>query len=228
MAMMIVMAMPMTAFAEESDSTLISSEKVTLTLPYGKSRSVESKEFTINTYNDNGVTVYSIDVEDPEYRLAAMEYINNLTGDVNSENKTRGVLLPGESEYHNDTDDDGEARSYSWARNTVSIGKNNFEGGQSGLWLGSGNCEYIVLQESITVKGIGYTVSWPTGFSASGSSSSASWTSNPRYANVTGASFNGFVISSGATSCTFSNGADIYTSSRIYRPMNYLKFSYFS
>ncbi len=49
------------------------------------------------------MTVYSFDVEDEKYRQSAMEYINKLTGDPGLSAQTRGVLLPGQTEYHNDT-----------------------------------------------------------------------------------------------------------------------------
>lgn len=223
-----LLLVPMTAFATETGATLISSEKVSL-LPSGsKARSGESKEFTLETYNDNGVTVYSFDVEDPEYRQAAMEYINQLTGDsvYAASNNTRGLLLPGESEYHNDTKYDGDAMSYAWKRNTADTWNNNFEGGQSSLWNGSGNCDYIVLNQGIDVNGIAVSISWPP--AVSGSGSSASWQSNPVYSNVAGASFSGLTVGGTAFSCAFSENGDVYVGSRIYRPVTYIKFSYFS
>ena len=122
-------------------------------------RSAETKEFTLSTYEDNGRTVYSFDVEDEEYRQAAMEYINELTGDPGPTPQTRGILQPGESEYHNDTQYDGDAMSYAWKRNTAGQTDNNFEGGQSSLWSGSGNCDYIVLNQGISVSGIAVSIS---------------------------------------------------------------------
>lgn len=71
----------------------------------------------MNIYNDNGVTVYS--------------FINKLTGDPGSSPQTRGPLRPGESEYHNDTQNDGDSIAYAWKRNTAGTWDNNFEGGQS-------------------------------------------------------------------------------------------------
>ena len=82
--------------------------KVTLAPSASESRNngnrAANQAFTLNTYNDNGVTVYSFDVEDPAYRQSAMDYINRLTGDPGI---SRGPLLPGQSEYHNDTKYDG-------------------------------------------------------------------------------------------------------------------------
>lgn len=77
-------------------------------------------------------------------------------------------------------------------RNTAGQTDNNFEGGQSSLWSGSGNCDYIVLNQGISVSGIAVSISWPP--SVSGSGSSASWQSQPVYDNVAGASFNGLVV----------------------------------
>ena len=154
LAMGAVMLMPVTAFAAEDEPTLISTQEVALSPSGANTRSAETKEFTLSTYEDNGRTVYSFDVEDEEYRQAAMEYINELTGDPGPTPQTRGILQPGESEYHNDTQYDGDAMSYAWKRNTAGQTDNNFEGGQSSLWSGSGNCDYIVLNQGISVSGI--------------------------------------------------------------------------
>lgn len=143
----------------------------------------------MKTYNDNGVTVYSFDVEDEECRQAAMEYINKLTGDPGSSPQIRGPLRPGESEYHNDTEYDGDAIAYAWKENTAGTWDNNFEGGQLSGWTGSGSCDYVVLNQGISVSGIGVTISWPP--AVSGSGSSASWQSQPIYENIAGASFSG-------------------------------------
>lgn len=113
-----------------------------------------------------------------------------------------------------------------WKRNTAGQTDNNFEGGQSSLWSGSGNCDYIVLNQGISVSGIAVSISWPP--SVSGSGSSASWQSQPVYDNVAGASFNGLVVGGTAFSCTFSENGDVYVGSRIYRPTTTIKFSYFS
>lgn len=221
-----VMLMPLTAFAAENEPTLISTQQVTLTPSDATTRSAESKDFTLNTYNDKGMTVYSFDVEDEEYRQAAMEYINELTGDSGPTPQTRGVLKPGDSEYHNDTQYDGDAVSYAWKRNTADSTANNFEGGQSSLWSGSGNCDYIVLNQGISVSGIAVSISWPP--SVSGSGSSASWQSQPIYDNVAGATFDGLRVGGTAFSCTFSENGDVYVGSRVYRPTTNIKFSYFS
>ena len=220
------MLMPFTAFAAESEPALVSTQQVVLTPSGTMTRSVESKEFTLSTYNDNGRTVYSFDVEDEEYRQAAMEYINELTGDPGPTSQTRGVLMPGQSEYHNDTQYDGDATSYAWKRNTADLTGNNFEGGQSSLWSGSGKCNYIVLNQGISVSGVAVSISWPP--SVSGSGSSASWQSQPIYDNVAGASFSGLRVGGTAFSCTFSENGDVYVGSRIYRPTTNIKFSYFS
>jgi len=227
--------MPSTAFASSDSSTpqLISEKKVQLTVNSNGVSSLLSravnKEFTLRTYNDKGVTVYGFDVEDPEYRQSAQEYINGLTGDPASsygEIQSFGILLPGQSEYHNDTQYDGSAVSYAWKRNTADTWNNNFEGGQSSLWSGSGNANYIVLNQGISISGIAVTISWPP--SVSGSGNSASWQSQPVYSNVTGASFSGMTVSGTAFSCSFSENGDVYVGSRIYRPVTYIGFSYFS
>lgn len=130
MALGIAMFVPTTAFASSnSDAILVSTEQVTLTSSEGTTRSAENKKFILKTYDDNGATVYSFDVENEEYRQAAMEYINKLTGDPGPSPQTRGPLLPGQSEYHNDTQYEGAAMSYAWKRNTASTWGNNFEGG---------------------------------------------------------------------------------------------------
>ena len=170
LAMGAVMLMPVTAFAAEDEPTLISTQEVALSPSGANTRSAETKEFTLSTYEDNGRTVYSFDVEDEEYRQAAMEYINELTGDPGPTPQTRGILQPGESEYHNDTQYDGDAMSYAWKRNTAGQTDNNFEGGQSSLWSGSGNCDYIVLNQGISVSGIAVSISWPPSVSGSGMS----------------------------------------------------------
>ena len=228
--------MPSTAFAsaDSSAAQLISEKKVQLTASNNiQARSLlseaASKEFTLRTYEDNGVTVYGFDVEDPEYRQAAQEYINGLTGDPSysyGEIQPFSVLLPGESEYHNDTQYDGSAISYAWKRNTATTWNNNFEGGQSSMWSGSGNANYIVLNQGISVSGIAVTISWPP--SVSGSGNSASWQSQPVSGNIAGSSFSGMTVSGTAFSCSFSENGDVYVGSRIYRPVTYISFSYFS
>lgn len=226
-AMGVAMLVPTTAFASaNSGATLVSTEKVTLTPSEATTRSAENKEFTLKTYDDNGVTVYSFDVEDEEYRQAAMEYINKLTGDPGPSPQTRGPLLPGQSEYHNDTQYHGDAMSYAWKENTAGTWDNNFEGGQSSSWTGSGNCEYIVLNQGISVSGIAVSITWPP--AVSGSGSSASWQSQPIYDNIAGSSFSGMKVGGTAFSCTFSENGDVYVGSRVYRPTTNIKFSYFS
>ena len=230
LTLVVLLIVPTTALAAETDATLISSEKIVLFSSDSKTRSGESKEFTLKTYNDNGVTVYSFDVEDPEYRQAAMEYINQLTRDsvYTSSNNTREHLSPGESEEHVDTQYDGDAMSYAWKRNNA-IGdpwSNNFEGGQSSQWTGTGNCDYIILNQGIDINGFLVSVSWPP--SLSGSGSSASWQSNPIYSNVAGASFSGLTVGGTAFSCAFTESGDVYVGNHIYRPVTYIKFSYFS
>lgn len=91
LAMGAVMLMPVTAFAAEDEPTLISTQEVALSPSGANTRSAETKEFTLSTYEDNGRTVYSFDVEDEEYRQAAMEYINELTGDPGPTPQTRGI-----------------------------------------------------------------------------------------------------------------------------------------
>lgn len=78
-------------FAAEDEPTLISTQEVALSPSGANTRSAETKEFTLSTYEDNGRTVYSFDVEDEEYRQAAMEYINELTGDPGPTPQTRGI-----------------------------------------------------------------------------------------------------------------------------------------
>lgn len=221
-----IMLIPATTFATEDDLSLISTKKVALSPSGINTISAEAKEFTLNTYEDNGRTVYSFDAQDEEYRQAAMEYINKLTSDPGFTPHTRGVLLPGQSEYHNDTQYDGSAMSYAWKRNTFDSVRNNFEGGQSTVWYGSGKCDYIVLNQGISVSGIAVSISWPP--SVSGSGNSASWQSQPVYANAAGASFSGLEVGASAFSCTFSENGDVYVGSRIYRPTTNIKFSYFS
>lgn len=224
MIMGVIMLMPMTVIAADDQATLISSEQITLSTSDSMAKSVESKEFTLETYNDNGVTIYSFDVEDEEYRQAAMEYINKLTGDPGSSPLARGTLLPGETEYHNDTQYDGDAASYAWKRNTIGADwKNNFEGGQSTSWDGSGSCDYIVLNQYIKVNGLAVSISWPPSISVNGNS--GSWQSQPIYANVAGASFNSLAVGVTATSCEFTENGDVYVGNRIYRPATYIKFS---
>ena len=116
--------------------------------------------------------------------------------------------------------------SYAWKRNTAGATSNNFEGGQSSAWNGSRNCDYIVLNQGISVSGIAVSISWPS--AVSGSGSSASWQSQPVYDNIAGASFHGLVVVGTAFSWTFSENGNVYVGSRIYRPATNIKFSYFS
>ena len=62
LAMGAVMLMPVTAFAAEDEPTLISTQEVALSPSGANTRSAETKEFTLSTYEDNGRTVYSFDV----------------------------------------------------------------------------------------------------------------------------------------------------------------------
>lgn len=214
------------ASSEVNTAKLISEESIKLTTMNQTTRNIESKEFNLKTFDDNGVKVYSFDVEDPMYRESAMEYINELTGDLGKNKiQTRKPLLPGESEYHNDTGYDGSAMSYAWKENTANNG-NNFVGGQSSSWNGSGNASQIVLNQGISVSGLGVTISWPPGVSGSGSS--GSWQSQPISGNIAGASFTGMKVSSLALSVTFSEFGDVYVGSRVYRPGTYIKFSLIS
>ncbi|WP_430111425.1 hypothetical protein [Paenibacillus sp. B1-33] len=230
-----VLMVPGSVFAstDTNETQLISEEMVRLTVTNEATNettrslattSTESKEFTLKQYNDNGVTVYGFDVEDPSYRQAAMSYINKLTGDTGAVFQPVG-LLPGESEYQNDTQTDGNAMSYAWKINTAGNWDNNFEGGQSSAWNGSGNASYIVLNQNISVSGIGVTVSWPPG--VSGSSTSGSWQSQPIKDNVAGASFAGMKVSGTSWATSFSENGDVYVNNRVYRPVTYIKFSVF-
>ncbi len=78
----------------------------------------------------------------------------------------------------------------------------------------------------IQVRGINVSVSWPPAMSGDGKS--GSWQSQPIHSNTAAASFSNLVVSNSATSVTFSESADVYVGNRIYRPMTYIKFSYFS
>ncbi|MFV0504139.1 MAG: hypothetical protein ACK5LT_09270 [Lachnospirales bacterium] len=223
---------PMVTFASNSNElTLISSEQITLfplktTTRCITTNSEKSKNFTLNIYDDNGATIYSIDVEDEEYHQSAIEYINKLTGDTNISPQTRGPLLPGESQYKNETQYDGNAVTYSWKRNTAGKWDNNFEGGMSSSWTGKGNCDYIVLNQGISVRGIAVSVSWPPGVTSS--KTNAYWQSKPIYSNIAGASFRNMQVGGTAFSCTFSENGDVYKGNRIYRPITNIKFSCFS
>lgn len=116
-----------TVFATDRDeAVLISQEQVTLTSTDTVTRGIENKEFTLSTYDNNGVTVYGFDIDDPEYRQAGIEYIKRLTGDPGYRIQTRGFLSPGESEYHNDEGRDGTTYAYAWKQNTASTYTNNF------------------------------------------------------------------------------------------------------
>lgn len=57
LAMGAVMLMPVTAFAAEDEPTLISTQEVALSPSGANTRSAETKEFTLSTYEDNGRTV---------------------------------------------------------------------------------------------------------------------------------------------------------------------------
>lgn len=188
---------------------------------------------------NNDAIVYSANANTKAEKKAAFEMIKLLSGDPMAFAEkgvvydTKGdVLEPnaplptGQSEYHNDEKWHGNAYSYSWKRNTASFWNNNFEGGQSTLWNGNGNCSYIILSESITVNGIAVSVSWPPAIS--GNSSSGTWTSQPIYSNVAGSSFTGLTVGWTATSVTFSDGGDVYVGNSVYRPYTYIKFSIFS
>lgn len=189
---------------------------------------------TVETTINNGVTVFSADAVTADEKKTAFEMIKMLSGDPmsksdgmdNADYGTCGALWPGQSEYHNDTKWHGSAMSYSWKRNTAGTWDNNFEGGQSTLWDGNAKCSYIILFENIDVNGIGVTISWPP--SISGNGSSGSWTSQPIYSSVAGSSFSGMKVSGTATSVSFSDGGDVYVGNSVYRPITYIKFSFFS
>ncbi len=224
-----IMFSPSIIFADDDsdNAILISTEQITLYKSGQQtSRVSESKEFTLKTYNDNGILIYSINVEDEEYRESAMDYINMLSGDSSFVIEPRAPLAPGDSEYHNDEQSHEDAVSYAWKRNTASTWYNNFEGGQATGWYGDGNCDYIVLNQTISIGGIFVSVSWPS--SISGGSNSASWQSQPIYENVVGASFDGLQVGGTAFSCTFTECGDVYKGSKVYRPTTCIKFSYFS
>lgn len=204
-----------------------SENKITLSpLKVNAGSEFESKEFNLKTYDDNGITVYGLTAEEPEYCQVAMDYIKQLTGDIEQHNIPCGPLLPGQSEYHNDTQYVGKAMSYAWKRNTAVDTYNEFEGGQATSWTGKGKCSYIVLNQGINIGGIGVTISWPP--SISGNGNSGSWQSQPIYNNIAGSSFSGLRVSGLAYSCSFSEGGDVYVGSRVYRPMTYINFSLFS
>ena len=116
--------------------------------------------------------------------------------------------------------------SYAWKRNTADTWKNNFEGGQALLWDGSGNCDYMVLNQSVVVYGFSASITWPPSISTS--SNSSYWQSQPIYENVAGASFSGMKINGTAFSCEFTENGDVYKAGRIYRPMTYIRFDYSS
>lgn len=223
----VAMLTSMTAFAaDENEATLISQEQIILTSTDTVTRCMESKEFTLSTYDDKGVMIYGLDVDDPEYRQAGMEYMKELIGDLGYGVQTQGLVGPGDSEYQNDEGTDGTAYSYAWKRNTPSTWENVFEGGQATSWTGSGNCDFIVLNQGIAIKGVFVSVSWPPAISVNGTS--GSWQSQPVYENIVGATFTNLVVGATAVSCEFSENGDVYKGKQIFRPATNIKFSYFS
>ncbi len=265
---LLVLSIISSVYADSNGLKLISKESINLTptvsnFNNGSMFSLEdnlvgdsSKDLTLDIYDDNGVTIYAMDV-DKEYQNSALAYINSRIGDksfinndwsrseysemsvddylnkISSEEVEEGIgdeaieqgpLAPGLSEYHNDVGTDGDAYSYAWKTNAPTFrDSNTFSGGQTTMWLGNEDCDYITLNQSITVGGLFLNITWPPGLYGNGSS--ASWQSNPIKSRMATASFSRFIVQGMAYSCTFVESGDVYVGSRIYRPHTYIKFS---
>lgn len=182
----------------------------------------DTNGYAIETNYDKCVQVYSVIGEEQDERNFAMQDIMQLTGDP-AFNESLGAMRAVEPWYQNGQQDHGSTTAYSWKRLHFFEDYFNyvFEGGQSAMWTGSGNCDKIILFENISVNSTTKTIAWPFSVGASTTSSSASWSSEPfTGTNVAGASYSNFrVAAAGTLSVTFVDGADIYKGSIIRRPM---------
>ena len=206
--------------------SLVTTEKVPLTSTNQNNRGSRTQLFTLNVYDVNGTTVYGFDVDDPDFREAAMIYIAGLTGDP-----TIGGSEPlprMQSGYRNNTGQNGNASSYIWGQVTFNgsapiATRYNVDGGASAGWFGTGNADRIILLHQSQFNGIGVTITWPPSLQGNGTSNA--WSSGPVYSNIVGMSFSGLRANAFTLSSTFVAEGDVQVGgNRFFRPIATIHF----
>ncbi|MEK3834011.1 hypothetical protein [Paenibacillus sp. FSL R7-0128] len=215
-------------FAESANEpVLVETTKVDLN---NGAKSVNPKLYTLNEYLDDGHTVYAFQDIPVESRVQAFDYLKNKIANAQPETvvDTGGATGQFSGNDYNTDSRTTDAAVYTHSTINVSLAFFNTTitstGGMSGGWFGSGSPSKIVLNQSATYNGVSVTVSWPA--SMTGTPTSKTWVSQPiTNSNPAGASHSSLTATAlGFTSVTFSDVADIYLGSQIYRPTSYLKF----
>lgn len=215
----------------------ISSEIVTLSAMDDSTRSVLTEEFTLYTYDDNGIILYSIDVEDPVFREAAFLYIMDLA-DSNQEYDMDSASF--NQEYLSESRivdgirylsaNDGSAGQIGSVRNTHNISDwrtfHRFSGSHGVLRMGNENAREVALFQEVSINGIGITVSWPPAFNGSGNT--RTWEASLSNANAVSASLGNITASSLATSADFNMSSHVLVGNHYYRPGTTVRFGTFS
>jgi len=212
----------------------ISSEVVELTVQDSQTRNIVTGDFTLNTYYYNGVTMFTFDVEDPDFRMAAMQYLMGRSGDP-----THGGYLPlprQASGYQNDTRSDGSATAYAW-KNLIESAPRVIEGGQSAGWFGTGTANSIVLHQRIVVtpsSGFERTdrIIHPAGNTVSNDRLSSTWRS-PTHTNTNIAGASGTTLQfprsylgqGSINTVSFTEGGDITINNRTHRPSTFIRYN---
>lgn len=201
-----------------------------------------SKGYELEIQKSGDQVIYGFKDVPVEDRKEAMKYLNSLIDARSTQTPSAKASLQSTSTidltsngsyYGNNFGEDsrnGNAQNYSFVNLDFNVGfwtaTMDSTGGQSASWFGTGNPTQIVFNESASYSGVSVTVGWPP--SATGSSTSKSWSSQPVTGNPASATHAPLHASSatGIYSATFSDTADIYLSSTIYRPTTYIKFNY--
>lgn len=216
-------------YAQDQDTQRVNTRMVNLS----ESLSDDLTYEFVEKVDDTGQVIYGFKDVDVEDRKKAMDYINKKMSTVKPQG-TKEVTVnnkPGKysGNVYGEDSRNSNAQSYSFVNadyhyNTWTVGF-DATGGQSGGWFGTGSPTQIVFNESVTYSGVTLTIGWPP--SATGSSTSKSWSSqpvtnlNPAGSSHADLSADGVVLSS----VQFVDTVDVYVNGQIYKPTNYIKFS---
>jgi hypothetical protein len=186
-------------------------------------KQVEGSDIIINTYEDNGRTLFSYDTKS-NTKLESLEKIESMNKQASSDRiSIMASAYPARTYWFS-----GQASNNSNARVSSSIdyqltpspAKITASGGYNeGKWLGPGNPSWMTLNQRYSGVGVGLSLSVPLGFSVGPSSTERSWTSgqvsNQWYVSTGHEYFemSGPVLGSISTT----DGADICVGSYIYK-----------
>lgn len=184
----------------------------------------------LKTYNDDGVIITAVADDGKQDKEKVKEYLDDF---VVASGDAQAAVFYNHTNCGTKTGTDSRNTN---AQSTTSVNAKwsgaewfpirlDTTGHQSAFWAGSNpyNANKIILNQSYDINGtsLSVTLSWPPGASFNKDKSSGSWQSQP-ISNTYSASAshpNTTVTSNIAIySCTYTDTADIYIGSTIYRP----------